>query len=421
MDTSMNNEKDLKKFHLDHGFATRCLHAGEHVGQPQHVTHVGAIYQSSTFIFENAEQGAAIFAGQEPGYMYTRLGNPTVVALEAKIAALEAGDLKRQNPSIQVASLAFTTGMAAISSTILAVLEQGDTFLLGKAVYGATQHMSQHVLTRYGIKTIEVDTSNLAELDQVIKANPKAKAILFETPTNPTLDISDIPAVIKTVRSVNPAIRVLIDNTFATPYLQRPLEMGADAVLHSTTKYISGHGVIVGGALVTTDPAIRDKALLMAKDLGGTPSPFDAWLVNMGLKTLPARMDKHCANAMAVANYLAEHKKVAKVWYPGLKNHQGHDIAKRQMKDFGGMVSFELKGGFDAGKNLMNNIEVFSLAVSLGCVDSLISHPASMTHACMAKHIRESAGITDGLVRASIGIEDIDDIITALDKGLARA
>jgi methionine-gamma-lyase len=410
----------LEKFYLDCGFATRALHAGEHVGQPQHASHTGAIYQTSTFVFENAEQGAQIFSGETPGYMYTRLGNPTVKLLEAKMNALEGAGVKLKNPETRVSSLAFGTGMSAIASTLLALLNEGDTLLMGNVIYGATQHLSQNVLSRFKIKTVEVDTTNLVAVEEVIAKNPKAKAIIFETPTNPMLSVTDIPALVKLVKSVNPSIKVLVDNTFATPYLQRPLELGADAVLHSTTKYICGHGTVVGGMLTTTSDDIKDKAYTVVKDVGGSPSPFDAWLVNMGLKTLPIRMEKHCANAVALAEYLEKHPKVDRVFYPGLRSSPYHDLAKRQMKHFGGMISFEIKGGIDAGRRLMDSIHLFTLAVSLGCVDSLISHPASMTHACVPKAIREAGGLTDGLVRISVGIEDTTDLLRALDEGLAK-
>ncbi len=408
------------QFYLECGFATRALHAGEHVGQPQNASHTGAIYQSSTFVFESAEQGADIFAARRPGYVYTRLGNPTVMALEAKMNALEGQEVKLADPEVRVSSLAFPSGMSAISSTLLAVLSQGDTLLLGDVVYGATEHLAYNVLNRLGIHTVEVDTSNLEAVDQAIKANPQAKAILFETPTNPMLTVSDIAGVSKTVKAVNPDIKVMVDNTFATPYLQRPLTMGADVVIHSTTKYLCGHGTVVGGVMTTTSDEVKNSAYTIVKDVGGSPSPFDAWLVNMGIKTLPIRMDRHCANAMAIARYLEKHPKVEWVAYPGLESSPHHALAKRQMKDFGGMISFEIAGGVEAGRKVMNSIKVFTLAVSLGCVDSLIQHPASMTHACVPQEKREAGGVTDGLIRVSAGIEDVEDLIQALDDAFAQ-
>lgn len=412
-------EDSIEKFYLNLGLATRCLHSGEHIGQPQTVSHTGAIYQTSTFIFKNSEEGAKLFAGEESGYIYTRLGNPSVRLLEAKINALEGAEVKKKDPNVRVSTLAFSSGMAAISSTLLALLSKGDTVILGDVLYGATEHLASNVLNKFGIKSVEVDTSNLAEVERVIRENPTAKAILFETPTNPLLVVSDIRRVSDIVKGVNPQIKVIVDNTFATPYLQRPLEMGADIVVHSTTKYICGHGTVVGGLMTTTDDQVKNAVYMVIKDVGGNPGPFDSWLVNLGLKTLPVRMEKHCSNAMEIAKYLSKHPKVDKVHYPGLPSSPYYDLAKRQMKDFGGMIGLELKGGYAAGKKLMDNIKIFSLAVSLGCVDSLIQHPASMTHACVPKEKRLKGGITDGLVRVSVGIEDLPDLIEALERGLA--
>jgi methionine-gamma-lyase len=413
-----NTLENLDQFYLDCGFATRALHAGEHVGQPQHTTHTGAIYQSSTFVFKNADQGAAIFAGQEKGYMYTRLGNPTVMALEAKMNALEGKEVKLANPETRVSSLAFSSGMAAISSTLMALCSEGDTVLMGDVVYGATQHLAANILNRFGIKTVLVNTSNLNAVEDALRANPNPRLVFLETPTNPTLQVTDIAAVVKMVKAASPDTCVVVDNTFSTPYLQRPLTLGADAVVHSTTKYLCGHGTVVGGVLTTTCEKLKAAAYVVIKDVGGNPSPFDAWLVNTGIKTLPIRMDKHCSNAMAIARYLDEHPKVARVYYPGLPDDPGHEVAKRQMDDFGGMVSFEIVGGVEEGRRIMDNIRVFTLAVSLGCVDSLIQHPASMTHACVPAEVRHAAGLPDGLIRVSVGIEDVEDLLGALDDAL---
>ncbi len=411
--------KYREQFYLECGFATRALHAGEHVGQPQHASHTGAIYQTSTFVFDSATEGAEIFAGERQGYIYTRLGNPTVLLLEAKLNALEGKEVKLADPNVRVSSLAFSSGMSAISSTVMALCSAGDTLIMGDVVYGATEHLAQTVLSRLGINVVEVDTSDLDAVERVIKANPGAKGILFETPTNPLLAVTDISALAKLVKGVNPEIKVVVDSTFATPYLQRPLELGADVVVHSTTKYLGGHGVVVGGIMTTTDDAIKDRAYEVIKDVGSSPSPFDAWLVNMGLKTLPVRMDRHCANALTLARFLEEHPKVERVYYPGLKDNRYHELAKRQMSNFGGMVAFDVVGGLEAGRRLMDCIEVFTLAVSLGCVDSLIQHPASMTHACVSKEKREVAGLGDGLIRISVGIEDPVDLLSALDRALA--
>ncbi len=410
----------VEKFCLDCGFATRALHAGEHVGQPQHTSHTTAIYQSSTFVFQSAEDGAEIFSGNKEGYIYTRMGNPTVMVLEAKMNALEGGDVKLASPETRISSLAFSSGMAAISSTVMALCEAGDTIITGNVMYGATEHLAEAILPRFGIRAIEVDTSDLNQVEDAIKAHPEAKCLLFETPTNPMLALTDIAGVAALAARYAPEMVVMVDNTFATPYLQRPLELGAHVVLHSTTKYLCGHGVVVGGCMTTVLDRVKDRAYEFIKDTGGVPSPFDVWLVSMGIKTLPIRMEKHCENAMTIARYLEKHPKVERVYYPGLESSPYHELAKKQMRKFGGMVSFEVAGGVEAGRQLMNNIRIFTLAVSLGCVDSLIQHPASMTHACVPKYKREKGGITDGLVRISVGIEEVDDLLGALDSALAK-
>lgn len=311
--------------------------------------------------------------------------------------------------------------MAAISSSLLSVASAGDTIILGNVVYGATEHLAETVLSRFGVNYVEADTSNLNAVEEVVKSNPNAKAFLFETPTNPMMAITDIPALVKIVKSVNPNMKVIVDNTFATPYLQRPLELGADVVLHSTTKYLCGHGTVVGGVMTTTSDQVKDLAYNVIKDVGGNPGPFDAWLVNLGIKTLPLRMDRHCENAMAIAKYLEKHPKVERVYYPGLESNPYHELAKRQMGGkFGGMVSFDIAGGLEPGRKLMNTIQVFTLAVSLGCVNSLIQHPASMTHACVPAEKRIKGGLTDGLIRVSVGIEDVEDLLQALEEGLAK-
>lgn len=409
----------IEQFCLNCGFATRALHAGEHVLQPDTRAHANAIYQTSTFVFHDAQEGADFFAGARPGYIYTRLGNPTVRLLEAKLNALEGAAWKLAHPEGRVSSLAFASGMAAVSATLLAACSTGDTVLLGDVVYGATEHLCANVLNRMGIRTVEADMSDIAAVERAMKANPKTKIVLFETPTNPTLILADIREIARVVKAVNPDTLVVVDNTFATPFLQRPLELGADVVLHSTTKYICGHGVVVGGIVTTTDERFKDALYLVVKDVGASPSPFDAWLVNLGLKTLPMRMLRHGENAMAVARHLETHPRVARVYYPGLESHPQHALARRQMSGFGGIVSFELKGGYEAGRKMMDSIRMWTLAVSLGCVDSLIQHPASMTHACVPREKREKVGVSDGLVRLSVGVEDAEDLIRTLEEALA--
>ncbi|MBW1880871.1 MAG: PLP-dependent transferase [Deltaproteobacteria bacterium] len=417
-----SKSKDYQeKFYLSCGFSTRALHAGEHVAQPQSPSHAGAIYQTSTFVFQSADEGAEIFAGERPGYIYTRMGNPTVKVLEAKMNALEGREVKLHDPGVRVSSMAFSAGMAAISSTLLGILDQGDTVLMGDVVYGATQHLAEHVLPRFGIEVVTLDTSDLDVVQDTVRAHPHARVLFLETPTNPLLSITDIAEASRIAKSVNPEMLVVVDNTFATPYLQRPLSLGADVVVHSTTKYLCGHGTVVGGTMTTTLDEVKEQVYTIIKDVGTAQAPFDAWLVNLGIKTLPARMDRHCANAMQIARYLEGHPQVERVYYPGLESSPFHELAGRQMSGkYGGMVSFDMAGGLEAGRKLMDTIEIFTLAVSLGCVDSLIQHPASMTHACVPREFREKVGLTDGLVRISVGIEDVDDLLHALDDALAK-
>lgn len=409
----------IDQFYLTSGMATRALHAGEHVAQPETNAHLTPIYQTSTFTFNNVAHGAGIFKGDVEGYVYTRLGNPTVKALEAKLCALEGCKWKLEHPNDTISAVAFSSGMGAISAAIMACASAGDTILIGNVLYAATEHLCSTVLTRFGINTVEVAMHNIDEVKKAVEKHPNAKLIFFESPINPTMNLVDIQAVVDIVRAVNNNMMVIVDNTFASPFLQRPMEFGVDLVVHSTTKYVGGHGALVGGIVVTRHETVKNELYKIIKDIGSNPGPFDCWLANMGIKTLPIRMKQHCANAMAIAQHLEKHPKVAQVFYPGLTSHPHHELAKKQMDDFGGMLSFELKGGFEAGRKLMDNITIFTLAVSLGSVDSLIQHPASMTHASVPADKKKKGGITEGLVRVSVGIEDIDDLIGALDKALA--
>ncbi|HHY36303.1 MAG TPA: methionine gamma-lyase [Firmicutes bacterium] len=386
------------------GFSTRAVHAGQ---GPCPVT--GAlstpIYQTSTFVFQNVDQGAARFAGEEEGYIYTRLGNPTVAAFEEKIAVLEGGE----------AGLAFSSGMAAISAVLFALTKQRDHIVSCDTIYGCTHAFMSSILPRYGIETTFVDLSDPEKGAAALR--PNTKVIYLETPANPTMKLVNIAAMVELARQVG--ARVVIDNTFATPYLQRPLELGADVVVHSATKYIGGHGDVIAGVAVGSKEFIDEVRVTTLKDIGGVLGPFEAWLLLRGLKTFPLRMEKHCANAMEVAAFLEAHPAVERVYYPGLPSHPQHDLAKKQMQGgFGGMISFELKGGLEAGKQLMNSLELCSLAVSLGDTETLIQHPASMTHSPYPPEERLKAGITDGLVRLSVGIEDAADIIADLKQGL---
>ncbi|MGB5107481.1 MAG: aminotransferase class I/II-fold pyridoxal phosphate-dependent enzyme [Candidatus Zixiibacteriota bacterium] len=412
----------VEQFYLKHGFATRALHAGEHIAGSHSNAHTLPIYQTSTFVFDSAEQGKKLFAAEDNGFIYTRLGNPTTLTAEAKLNALEGCGAKLVDPdNVRISSLLFTSGMAAVSGILLALLDKGDTLIRGDVVYGCTDSLLTHVLPKFGVNTIPVDTSDLAKFTAVMKANPSAKGVYFETPTNPTMSITDIREISRIAKSINPNCLIIVDNTYATPYLQRPLELGADVVTHSTTKYISGHGTVIGGAVITNHPEFKDKLYGIMKDVGSCPSPFDSWLVYLGLKTLAIRMERHCSSAMKVAQYLEKHPLIERVFYPGLPSHPHYALAKSQMSGFGGVLAFEMKDGYECACRLMDNIKIFTLAVSLGAVDSLIQHPASMTHSGIDPEIRRRIGITDGLVRISVGLEDPEDLIAALDAGLAVA
>lgn len=386
------------------GIGTIAIHGG-HEKNP-----FGAlstpIYQTSTFIFDNVEQGGARFAGKEDGYIYSRLGNPTVSVAEKKMALLEGGE----------ACVATGSGMGAIASTLWTLIKAGDHILADKVLYGCTFALLSHGLTKFNVEVDFIDMSDLDLVKKSIKDN--TKVIYLETPANPNLKICDIKAISQIAHN-NKDIQVIVDNTFATPYCQRPLELGADIVIHSATKYLNGHGDVIAGFAIGKENVISQVRLFGIKDMTGSVlSPHDASLIIRGLKTLEIRMQKHCENAQKVAHFLNNHEKVEKVYYPGLPSHQGFDIAKEQMSNFGGIISFELKAGFEGGKKLLNSLELCSLAVSLGDTETLIQHPASMTHSAYTKEELENAGLSVGLVRLSVGLENVDDIILDLENGL---
>lgn len=383
---------------------TEVVHGGQH---PEKLT--GAltppIYQTSTFAFENVEQGAARFSGNEAGYMYTRLGNPNTDLLAKKVAGLEGFS----------GGISTASGMAAVANTILAAAKAGDSIVVEDTVYGGTHYLVEQDIPKLGIEVIRVDAVDLNALEKAVK--PNTTLVLIETPANPTLKIIDIEGCAEIVHKKGALLAV--DNTFSSPYLQRPRELGADIVFHSATKYISGHGDVLAGVLCGEKDFIRSASTLAAH-YGWTMSPFNAWLLLRGLKTLAVRMERHCSNAMTVAKWLERHPKVKTVFYPGLESFPQHDLAKKQMKDFGGIVSFEMKGGFDAGKALMDHVNLHILAVSLGDCDTLIQHPASMTHAGMGTEEMKEAHITPGLVRISVGIEHVEDLIGDLNQALEK-
>lgn len=385
--------------------SSKAIHAGQ---KPCPVTgaHVAPIYQTSTFVFKDCDQGARRFAGEEAGYIYTRLGNPTEAELEAKMTALENGE----------AALATASGMAAISTTLVSLLKQGDHIVAGDTLYGCTHGFISELLPQFGVEVTMVDTSIPENIEAAMKSN--TKVVYVETPANPTMKIVDIKTAAKIAHKHG--AKLVVDNTFMSPFFQRPLELGADVVVHSATKYIGGHGDVIAGVIVGQKEVIDGIRIPHLKDFGGCIAPFDAWLLLRGLKTLGVRMERHEANALKVAEFLEAHPLIERVYYPGLASHPQHQLAKEQMHGFGGMMSFELKGGIEAGKTLMNSVKMISLAVSLGCVDSLIQHPASMTHSPVPREERLKAGITDGLVRLSVGIEGIDDIIADLAQALDK-
>lgn len=388
------------------GFGTKAIHAGN-VKDVQYGALTTPIYQTSTFVFDSCEQGGRRFAGEEGGYIYTRLGNPTVSVLESKIAALECGE----------ACVAAASGMGAISSALWTIAGAGKHIIADGTLYGCTFALLNHGLTRYGVEVDFIDTSDLDAVKAHLKEN--TVAVYLETPANPNLKITDIAAVAKIAHAYNPEIKVVCDNTFASPALQNPLTLGADVVVHSATKYLNGHGDVIAGFVVGSADFCAQVRMFGLKDMtGAVMDPFAAFLILRGLKTLELRMARHCENGKKVAEFLAGHPAVEKVYYPGLVNHVGHDIAAKQMKDFGGMVSFEVKGGRTAGVKLVNSLHMVTVAVSLGDAETLIEHPASMTHSTYSEEELAASGIAAGLIRLSVGLENAEDIIADLKQAL---
>ncbi len=386
------------------GFNTKLVHAGLY--DDVFGSAVTPIYQTSTFMFKNAQHGADCFAGKSDGYIYTRIGNPTIKAFEDAMAELEHG----------FGGIATSSGMSAVTSVYMALLGQGKHIVCSASVYGPSRGVLERDFSRFGVEMTFIDTSDLQQIKDAIQDN--TTVLYIETPTNPTMQLTDIEEASKIAHQYG--ITVIVDNTFSSPYLQNPLVLGADVVLHSITKYINGHADIVGGVIVTKDEALYKKIRGQMIYLGGNMDPHQAFLTHRGLKTLSIRMEKAEENAVKVAEYLENHPKVDWVLFPGLKSHPQHELAKKQMKGFSSMISFGLKGGLEAGRTVMDNVHLAGLAVSLGGVETLIQHPASMTHAGMSKEAREKAGITDGLVRFSVGIENVEDIIEDLEQAMAK-
>lgn len=388
------------------GLNTTAIHEGYDT-DPSTGSLALPIYQTSTFVFSSAEEGARRFAGEEAGYVYSRLGNPTVAAFEQKVAALEKAE----------AGLAFASGMAAVSAVLLGLLRTGDHILCSKGLYGCTFGLLGLMQDRFGISFSLCDMNDESS---VIKAlQPNTKVIYVETPINPTMQLVDLSMISHIGKQKG--IITVVDNTFMSPYLQRPIEHGCDIVLHSATKFIGGHGDVVAGIVVGSKEMMDSLRMTTQKDIGGILAPFDAYLLVRGLKTLGIRMERHCENAQMIAEFLADHSKVSKVYYPGLSTFPQHALAKKQMDGFGGIISFELKNGYQAGVRMMNQVKLCKIAVSLGDVDSLIQHPASMTHSIVPAKEREIMGITDGLIRLSVGIEDLEDIVNDLDQAISYA
>lgn len=366
------------------------------------------IYQTSTFVFETAEQGGRRFAGEEAGYIYSRLGNPTVSLLEEKIALLEGAE----------ACVAFSSGMGAISSTLWTIAAAGKHIVADSTLYGCTFALLNHGMTRYGVEVSFIDTSDLDQVKNALKDN--TCCVYLESPANPTLKIEDIAEVAKIAHDFNKDIKVVVDNTFATPVLQKPLELGADVVVHSATKYLNGHGDVIAGFACGTAEFMGEMRLFGLKDMtGAVLGPQEAFLIMRGLKTLALRVPKHVENAKKIVEYLVSEPKVKKVYYPGLEDHPGHDIAAKQMADFGGMVAFEVESR-EAGAALCNALELCTCAVSLGDAETLIEHPASMTHSPYTAEELAEAGIPEGLIRLAVGLEEADELIADFKQAFAK-
>ena len=384
------------------GFNTKLIHSGDYEDQFGSAT--TPIYQTSTFAFKSADHGADCFAGRDKGYIYTRIGNPTINALEDKLADLENG----------YRGIVMGSGMAAVSTVYMALLEKGSHMIITSAVYGPSLAILDSHFAKFGVEYSAIDTSDMDEIEKHIR--PNTKLLYLETPANPTIQITDIQAACDLAHKHD--ILVCVDNTFCSPYLQRPLDLGADIALHSLTKFINGHADIVGGALIAKDPDLYAKLRKTMVYMGCNMDPHQAFMVQRGVKTLSLRIDRAQESAIKIAEYLEKHPKIEWIKFPGLASFDQKDLVEKQMDGPGTMISFGVKGGLDAGKKLMDNVQLAILAVSLGGVETLIQHPASMTHAAMTKEARLAGHITDDLVRFSVGIEDVEDIIADLEQAL---
>lgn len=405
----------MKQLH-DKAFETICIHGG-HIGE-QHRAHLTPIYATSTYTFDSAEQAIDIFTGKEQGYVYGRFGNPTINEAEQKIALMEAyGISNAQDEPLELKAILHSSGMAAITTMLLSNLKAGEKIITHYSLYGGTQELLDKVLPDLGIEAVIVDFSNIDEVEHAITNDNAINLMYIETPANPTLQCIDLQRLSTLGKSYG--LTVCADNTFATPYLQQPFKYDVDYVMHSTTKFLNGHGTAVGGILIGKDlEKMNTTVTKKHRLLGANSNAFEAFLLTNGLRTFCLRMEKHCANAHRVAGFLSEHPLVEKVNYLGLDSHPHYEIAQAQMKHPGALMSIELKGGYEAGKKFINGLQLCISAVSLGTCDTLISHPASTTHAGVKPTDRAEYGITDGLIRVSVGIEDVDDIINDISQSL---
>ncbi len=401
------------------GFDTVCIHGGHQLDAKR--AHLTPIYATSTYTFDSAEHGDAIFSGKTPGYAYGRFGNPTVNEAEDRIAMMEAYGIKdEQGNPLQLKAILHASGMGAITTMLLGNLKAGDKMLSHHSLYGGTQELLDKVICNLGIEIIIIDFHDIEKVKATIAGDPAIKMLYIETPANPTIQCVDLEELTKIGKAHK--LIVCADNTFATPYLTQPFKYGVDFVMHSTTKYLNGHGTAVGGILIGKDIDRMKTVINKTKNLlGANSNAFEAFLLTNGLRTFSLRMERHCTNGEKVATFLAAHPAVETVYYLGLASHPDHATAMKQMKHAGAMMSFELKGGLEAGKRFINSLQLLTHAVSLGTCDTLLSHPASTTHAGVPREKRLEFGVSDGLIRMSVGLENVEDIIADLTQALANA
>jgi len=393
--------KNIKTFSV----GTRAIAATSHVDFSHVRSHIPPIFQTVNYEYADADEGLSVFKKEKPGYIYTRESNPTTDLLSQVVALIEEGE----------AAAVAASGMAAISSTFLALVKPGDHIISSAAIYGGTRALLRDHLSTLGIQTSFVDVNDQAQVEAAI--TPKSKILYTEVVANSNLSVADIAFLDKVAQQRG--LLLVVDNTFTPPPIIQPLKLGAHVVIHSATKYLGGHGDLIGGVVVSTKEIVKQISQTI-KLYGGSMSPFNAWLALRGIKTLGVRLERHCSNALRIANFLSQHEKVIQVSYPGLPNHPQHPLAKRQLKGFGGMLAFEVKGGLNAGKALINSVQICNFTASLGEIDTIITHPASTSHVALSPQEREGIGVSDGLIRLSVGIEEIDDLLADLKQALER-